>query len=168
MTDEGFEALADGSLLLIVLLVASTILVTFGHPTSRGDSSAYAEETRLALFGTTLDGLGYRAGDEAVGLRNGTTVESFLRLELHLLRNGSGSFDFSAANERIGDLAVRLVRPGWGLLIRGNLVGGPELIRVPDVAWTGDYAWSGWTYPPLDGVGEGSALGLAVWINPHR
>ena len=169
MSENGFEALADGSLLLVVLLLASTVVLALGRGPGNAPvvSATDVEATRLALFGTTLDGLSYRVGERDQALRNGTSVESILRLEAHLLRNGSNALDFAAANERIADVAARLVRPGWALSIDGRIAGGGEVMRIGDPP-SGDYAWSGWTYPPLDGTGGDTILGVAVAINPHR
>ena len=171
MSEDGFEALADGSTLLIILLVASTVVLGFGHGPSRTVSAAESadpEGTRIALFASTLDELTYRSEGELVRVRNGTTVESFLRLEVHLMRGGQPGLDFAAANARIADLAGRLVRPGWGITVRAHLAGDVDSIRIPDAPVPEDYAWSGWTYPPLDGVGPDTVLGLAVWLSPRR
>jgi len=171
MSEEGFEALADGTLLLTVLLVASVLVVGWGRPLAADGRSAgiqYAEDTRRALFGTTLDGLSYRIGGEDVAMRNGTTVETFLRLEVHLLRLGPG-WDFAAANARIAGLAAGIVRPGWAIAVLGGNESGPAVVRLPEgLRMPPDYFASGWTYPPLDGAGDGTRLQVLVWLSPHR
>ena len=172
MTDDGFEALADGTLLVTVLLVASAVAGSLAHPAADDGGSAalrYAEDTRLALFRATIGGLGYSVGGQFVAVRNDTTVESFLRLEVHLLRGGSRDFDFGAANARIAEQAARLVRPGWRSSVTGGVVDGPDLFRLPiDAEVPASYGASGWTYPSLDGTGDATRLSLAVWISPHR
>jgi len=172
MTEDGFEALADGTLLVTILLVASAVAGSLAHPAAddgRSTALRYAEDTRLALFRATIGGLGYSVGGQFVAVRNDTTVESFLRLEVHLLRGGSRDFDFGAANARIADTAARMVRPGWRFSVTGGVVGGADLFHLPaDATAPADFAASGWTYPPLDGTGDGTRLSLAVWVSPHR
>jgi hypothetical protein len=172
MTDEGFEALADGTLLVTVLLVASAVAGSLAHPaTDDGRLTAlrYAEDTRLALFRTTPGGLRYSVGGAFVAVRNDTTIESFLRLEVHLLRGGARDFDFGTANRRITEQADRLVRPGWRFSITGGVGDGSDLFRLPiDAEVPSSYGASGWTYPPLDGTGGDTRLSLALWVSPHR
>ena len=172
MRGEGFEALADGTLLLTVLVVASGVVASFAN-VSRDDGRAaalrYAEETRVALFGTTVDDFRYRVGDEVVTMRNGTSIEAFLRLEVHLLLGGPGAFDFTAANARIATLAVRLVRSGWTVVVLGGPARGSDLVQLPNgTVLPPDYAASSWTYPALDGTARDTRLTLALWINPRR
>jgi hypothetical protein len=172
MRAEGFEALADGTLLLAVLLVASSVVIALSAPTAAPDRGAdlrYAEDVRLALFRTTMDGLGLRDGDGSASMPNGTTVETFLRVQVHLRADGVPGAAFHDANGRIADLAGRLVRPGWGVAITGRLVGGSVVVRIPDGAdLPATYAGSGWTYPSLDGSSEDAHLAVAVWLTPPR
>ncbi len=102
-------------------------------------------------------------------MRNGTSIEAFLRLEIHLLLRGAGAFDFTAANARIATLAARLVRSGWTVVVLGGPARGPDLVRLPGgTVLPPDYAASSWTYPALDGTGWDTRLTLALWINPRR
>ena len=172
MRAEGFEALADGTLLLAVLLVASTIVIALSAPTAAPHRAAdlrYAEDVRLALFRTTMDGLGVRDGDGFASMPNGTTVETYLRVQVHLRADGVPEAAFRDANGRIADLAARLIRPGWGIAVTGGLVGGPIVVRIPDgVDLPATYAGNGWTYPSLDGSREDAHLAVAVWPTPPR
>ena len=169
---DGFEALADGSLLLVVLIVAASFVAAISHPSHNDSQSValpYAEDTRLALFRTQLDGLGYAANGSFVAVPAGTTVESFLRLEVHFVARAPARFDFSAANERLGDLAAKLARPGWGVAITGGMVGSPLIVRIPADRQIPDrHSASSWTYPSLDDAGPDARLTVAVWVNPPR
>jgi len=172
MRDHGFEALADATLLLTVLLVASGLALSLARPAVPSDLAAgprYAEDLRLALFRTTMDGLGHRTADGFASMPNGTTVEAFLRAQVHLLAGGRPAADFRESNARILDLAVRLLRPGWGAAVTGRLLGGEDLVRIPEgVPIPATYDGSAWTYPPLDGSAADVRLAVAVWPTPPR
>ena len=166
----GFEALMDASMLLTVLLVASTLAIAWGRPAQpdpAADGLRYAEETRAALFRTTLPGMGYATDEMRVTVPGGTSVETFLRIEV-ALRARDLPLDFSTANARIAEMTRRLVRPGWGAAVTG-LRGDAILVRIPDgqVIPAVHYT-SGWTYPPLDGLGGDVRLNVAVWLSPPR
>jgi hypothetical protein len=167
----GFEALADGVMLLTVLLVGSTIVLSLaGTPDdSTADAAKYAEDTRLALFRTTLDGLAFTQGGREVALANGTSVETYLRLQLHLRRQNVDDLDFRAANERLTVLARALVRPGWTFAVIGRTDNGPVVVTLPaDVDPPEAYAASNWSHPPMDGSGPDTVLSLLLWLSPHR
>ena len=172
MRSNGFEALADGTLLLTVLLVASAIVLALSRPGVSPDPASdlrTAEDLRLALFRTTMDGLGHRAADGLAAMPNGTSVETFLRVQVHLRAAGLPAEDFRDANERIADVAARLVRPGWAVAVTGRLVNGPVLVRIPEgLGLPATYDGSGWTYPSLDGSPGDAHLSLAVWPTPPR
>lgn len=171
MRDGGFEALADGVLLLVVLLVAATMVLALGRAPEDGTRDIgvrTAEATRLALFRTTLDGLSYRFGGETVPIPDGTTVESLLRLEAHLLRVERDAYDFSAANSRVLTIASQLLGPGWSLSVVGDDPEGGELFRLPEVEIPVAHYASGWTYPSLAGGPERTRLTVAVWLSPLR
>ncbi len=165
----GFEALADATLLVLVLLAASSALAGFAaSPGPRTAIQSYAEDTRLALFRSTLDGLWYEADGAQVDLLNGTNVETFLRLEVHLLATGKRGFDFSAANARIADLTNRLVRPAWAIVIVAGTTHDADLVRIPDRSIPSEHAAAFWVYPPLDEDGVRTRLGIALWFSPPR
>lgn len=173
MTDDGFEALADGTLLLVVLLVASGIVLALARPPLAADPAdglRYAEDVRLALFRTTMDGLGHATADGFVAMPDGTAVETFLRAQVQLRADGVPSGAFAESNGRIADLAARLVRPGWSIAVTGRLAGGAEdLVRIPEgVGMPPTYDGSAWTYPSLDGSPEDVRLAVAVWPTPPR
>jgi len=169
MNADGFEALADGVLLFVVLALAIGAVLTWGGapPTDDGAwGAAYAEDVRLALFRTPLDGLGYEDDGAFVVVPAGTTVETFLRIEVHV-RSEEPSLDFSAANARVAALAASLLRPGWAFLLVGGEPGGPEVVRIPDVRPPPTRFESAWTYPSLDGAGPGVRLAFAAWLSPR-
>lgn len=172
MSDGGFEALADGTLLLAILLVASCLVALQAAPPSadlRSEGLRYAEDTRLALFRTTMDGLEYAANGTAILLPNGTSVESFLRIEAYVLHVRGGPADFSAANARVAALAARLLRPDWRFAITAKIEGEARAASIPESTdLPGTYFESGWTYPSLDGTRAGTRLSLALWLNRPR
>ena len=172
MREDGFEALADGTLLLVVLLVASGVGLALVRPplaSDPADGPRYAEDVRLALFRTTMDGLGHRTAEGFAAMPNGTTVEAFLRVQVHLRAGGVPATGFREANARIADVAARLVRPGWGVALTGRLSGGDDLVRIPEgVAIPATHDGSGWTYPALDGSPADVRLAVAVWPTPPR
>src|SRR5437867_4556722 len=136
MSHDGIESFVDAIFLLIVLFAASGLMLTrglAGEHDPRSDGVALAVNLRLALFRTTLDGLGYRQGATDIEVRNGTTVETFLRLEVHLLRNGSGDVDFGPANVRIESIVARLLPSGWSGSALGGVVGEPVIVRLPAI-----------------------------------
>ena len=168
MNGNGFEAQADATLLLVVLLIASGLAVSLGRPATMEGADAgvrYAEDLRLALFRTTLGGLGYDDDGTHVAMPDGTTVETFLRIEVHYRGLGRPGLDFSDANARIADLVARLLRPGWSGAITGGA--GGTVVRIPmEVAIPAARFESGWTYPPL-GDGPAVRLAFAVWLSPR-
>ncbi len=169
MKTEGFEALADAVLLIVILLIASIIIL--GHPRGgpREEGVRYAEETRLALFRTTLDGLFYTFGGEIITVPNGTTVETGLRLQVHLLEKGTGAYDFTAANARIVELARRLVRPGYAFALLGGVLAGHDLLHLPsDIEIPREHFASTWTYPSLDRGTGNTRLAVVLWLSPPR
>ena len=172
MNRQGFEALADGVMLLTVLLVASTLALSMSGGPSHGiagDSARYAEDTRVALFRSTLDGLAFVQNGAAVLLPNGTTVEGFLRLQVHLVSRNVGMLDFDAANDRITEIATTLLRPGWSYSVVGRVTDGPGVTHLPEVVVLPEtYAASSWSYPPLDGSGPDTVLSLFAWLSPRR
>lgn len=171
MRDEGFEGLADGVLLVTLLLIASVALVVGTRDPGgiRDDGIRDAEETRLALFRTTLDDLSYESEGETVRIPNGTTVEWFLRLQVHLLDSDPAGHDFSAANVRVLDLATRLVRPGYQIGVFGGVVGEPGTVRLPAEGLASSERFeSAWTYPALDGGPGHIRLGVSLWFSPPR
>ena len=172
MNRAGFEALADGVILLTILLVASTVSLSLAGERSSAPSDGaarYAEDTRVALFRTTLDGLAFSQDGEAVVLPNDTSVEAFLRLQVHLEGRGAGGLDFHAANSRIAGLANALVRPGWSYAIVGRIAAGAPLLRLPSGSvLPEEYAVSNWSYPALDASVADTVLSLFVWLSPHR
>ena len=172
MREDGFEALADGTLLLTALLVASGVVLALARPPLAADPAdglRYAEDVRLALFRTTIDGLGHRTAEGFAAMPNGTTVETFLRAQVHLRASGVPAAAFREANARIADVAARLVRPGWGVAVTGRLVGGDDLVQIPEgVAIPATYDGSGWTYPSIDGSPADARLAVAVWPTPPR
>src|SRR3989475_6654349 len=136
MSHDGFESFVDAIFLLIVLFAASGVMLTQGLVSEhdpRSDGVALAGNLRLALFRTTLDGLGYRQGATDIEVRNGTTVETFLRLEVHLLRNASGDVDFGPANVRIGRIVARLLPSGWARAGFVGLVGEAVVAPLPAI-----------------------------------
>ncbi|TLZ52788.1 MAG: hypothetical protein E6K18_02145 [Methanobacteriota archaeon] len=171
MSHDGFESFVDAIFLLIVLFAASGVMLTRGLVSEhdpRSDGVALAGNLRLALFRTTLDGLGYRQGATDIEVRNGTTVETFLRLEVHLLRNASGDVDFGPANVRIGRIVARLLPSGWSGSVFGGLVGEPVVVQLPAITPSPDRFESRWAYAPVHGVGPGTELGVLVWLSPRR
>ena len=172
MNRKGFEALADGTMLLTVLLVASTLAISFAgdrFPSLADDAARYAEDTRAAIFRTTLDALSFTQDGVEVLLPNGTSLEAFLRLQVHLESREVGTLDFHAANDRIAELVTALVRPGWSHSIVGRVAHGPVVVHLPEgIVPPETYAASSWSYPALDGSGPDTGLSLLVWLNPHR
>lgn len=167
MTRGGFEALVDGVLLLAVLLAATGVVQTLALPAAGPTpSSTYAEDLRTALFRSTTDGLAYVQGGVRVGLRNGTTVEAFLRLEVHVLALVDA--DFTEANRQVAALAAALVRPGWSVAILGGPANGGDMVRITAGEIPPNHLRSSWTYPPLHGAGPGVTLAVAVWVSPPR
>lgn len=171
MNRRGFEALADGTMLLLVLLVAATLAASLGagRPPSGNAAARYAEDTRIALFRTTLDGVSFDQHGILEELPNGTSVEALLRLEVHLASLSAGAMEFDAANDRITEVASSLVRPGWSFAIDGRVVGSSVVVRLPEgVIDPETYAASSWSYPALDCMGPDTVLRLSVWLSPHR
>jgi hypothetical protein len=172
VSDDGFEALADGALLIVVLLIGSALVLTFATPTgggSRMEGTAYAEDTRLALFRTTLDGTSYAFGGESVPIPNRTTIETILRLEAHLLARDASAYDFAAANARVIGVAERLVRPGWQWALSGGPSSEPGLFQLPsDRIIPNSHFASTWTYPALDGGSSNVRLTFVLWLSPPR
>ncbi len=170
MNHRGFEALADGTMLLLVLLVASALaLALAARGPAPADDGTYVEDTRLALFRTTFDGLSFLQDGVEVPLPNGTSVEAFLRLQVHLVVRVGGALEFSAANDRIAEVATALVRPGWSFAIVGRILGESSSLRLPmGVVTPETYRASSWTYPSLDGVGPDTVLSLSMWLSPRR
>jgi len=172
MNRKGFEALADGTMLLTVLLIASTLAITIGGSRTSSvvnDAATYAEDTRVAIFRTSLDALSFAQDGREVFLPNGTSVETFLRLQVHLESRDAGVLDFGAANRRIAKIAMALVRPGWTYTIVGRLAGGPLVVSLPQgVVLPESYSASSWSYPSLDGSGPDTVLSLSVWLSPRR
>jgi len=172
MNHKGFEALADGTMLLTVLLVASTLAVSLAgdrSPFLADDPARYAEDTRVALFRTSLDGLSFTQGGAEVLLPNGTSVEAFLRIQVHLGSRDIGTLDFRAANDRIAGIATALVRPGWTYAIVGRVADGAGGVHLPEgVVLPETYAASSWSYPSLDGSGPDTVLSLFLWLSPRR
>lgn len=167
MTRDGFEALVDGILLLTVLLAATGVVQTFaGAAPAPAPPSAYAEDFRTALFRSTLDGLAYIQAGTRIEVRNGTSVEAFLRLQVHAVQ--WADVDFAEANRRVAALAGTLVRPGWSVAVLGGPVGGEALVHIPSVEIPGNHVRSSWSYPPLRGPGPGVALAVALWVSPPR
>ena len=170
MRDRGFESLADGTLLLVVLLVASGAVLGLGRPAPPDATAAaarYVEDVRLALFRTTMDGLGYDIGGGSVTFPDGTTVETFLRIQVHLRTHGPPGVEFDRANARIEDLAGRILRPGWSISITGRTADTVVLRLPPGASLPATYVESAWTYPPLDGEGPDVRLSVAAWLNPR-
>ena len=170
--ERGFEALADGVLLFLVLLVATGVILATGRPPAsdpRSSGVRYADDTRLALFRTTTDGLFYRFGGEIVLIPNGTTVEDVLRLGVHLLARDHRGYDFTATDARILGIAAKLLRPGWDLAILGGPGANRDLLHLPaeQVVPANHYA-STWDYPSLDGGPGTTRLAVAVWLSPPR
>lgn len=172
MNRHGFDGLVDATLLVTVLLIASTMALSIGADRGRidADAASYAEDTRIALFRTVLDDLSFSQDDRRVVLPNGTRVESFLRLQVHLQSLGTGDLNFEEANLRVAGVAMRLMRPGWSFGIRGVEMGGAGVtVRIPaDVVIPETHAASSWTYPALDGEGLNTVLLLHVWFTSHR
>lgn len=171
MNATGSEALADGTLLLLVLLVASGVVNTLGRPETPDIASfgvRYVEDVRLAVFRTTMSALTYVAGGESIAMSNGTTVETFLRLEVHLATRGTSDCDFRGSNERVAAMTRRLVLPGWNFAISGGSPGGPNTFRIPERAEEPrSYFESGWTYPSLIAEGPPTRLSVTLWISPR-
>ena len=167
--DHGFEALLDGTMLLVVLIVASTLAVTWGRaavPDPGLDGLRYAEETRIALFRSTPEGLGYLDHGRWVSLSEGTDVETFLRIEMALLARNL-TIDVASTNARIEEILKALVRPGWEGVIRGEQ--GDEALTIPaGVRTPAEHYASSWTYPSLDGGGRNVRLGVVLWLSPPR
>lgn len=170
MSERGFESLADGTLLLTVLLVASGAMVALARPVPVDETAVaarYAEDLRLALFRTTMDGLEYDRDGASVPLPDRTSVEMYLRVQVHLLTRGPPGLDFDESNARVEALAERLLRPGWGFAILGR-VSGAGVLAIPHAAdLPTTYVESSWTYPALDGTGPEVRLALAVWLSPR-
>lgn len=171
MKPTGFQAMADATLLLIVLLVASTIGLSMAAENSpdAGISVQYAEDTRNALFRTTPDELSFVQDGVTVHLADGTSIESFLRIQIHILNRGLGTSDFRDGNDRITTIAMRLLRPGWSWAILGGLADSAAKLQVPrDLVIPTTHATSSWSYPALDGSGADATLSLVVWLSPRR
>jgi len=172
MNRRGFEGLADGTTLLMVLLVASTLVLSLVGDRSAflaADAARYAEDTRVALLRTTLDGLSFAQDGVEVFLPNGTSVEAFLRLQVHLESRNVESLDFDAANDRIHEVATVLLRPGWSHAVVGLVTDGPEVVHLPEgVVLPGTYAASSWSYPSVNGSGPDTILSLFLWLSPGR
>lgn len=171
MNRRGFEALADGTMLLIVLLVASTLALSLAamRPSTGNDAARFAEDTRVALFRTTLDGLSFVQDGVDTPLPDGMSVEAFLRLQVHLVSRDVGEMDFATANNRVTEVARSLMRPGWSFAIVGRVTNASAAVLLPaDVAIPESYAASSWSYPALDGSGPDTVLGLSMWLSPRR
>lgn len=170
MNRGGFEALADATLLLLILILASSFGLRMAVSTPDVElerSLQLAEQARTALFRTTLNGLAYVHDSTPVTLRNGTSVETFLRLQVHIL--GRGDADFTAANARVTALAASLLPPGWDFSLAGGRVGERPLVAMPPAARPPpNHAESAWSYPPLDGEGPNTVLSIALWLSPRR
>lgn len=168
MNGRGFEALADAALLFVILAIGIGAVLSMDRGTPAidpGAATAHAEDLRLALLRATPEGLGYARGGEFVAFPDGTTVETYLRYQVHL-RSRNGSLDFSAANARVADLASSLVRPGWSAAIRAEEVRGDvriELLRPRPAT----FYESAWTYPPVPGEEWDVRLSVAVWLSPR-
>lgn len=170
MRRDGFEGLADGALLVLVLLLATAAVVALPRSPAHDGSSGerYAEDLRLALFRTTLDGLGYADNGTFVAMANDSSIETYLRVEVHLWAHGPLRRDFSAANARVEETAARLLRPGWSCVLTGGEADGPTVLTLPAGAEAPPSRYeSAWTYPALDGAGPDVRLSLAAWLNPR-
>jgi hypothetical protein len=168
MNGRGIETLADAALLFAILMVgmSAMLLADRDSPAANtGTGIAYAEDVRLAVFRTRLDGLGFTRDGAFVRLPAGTTVETFLRMQVHLLSRDDAP-DFSAANTRVADLAKSLLRPGWNVAIAGGEVRGEALMHIPGPPPPA-YFESAWTYPPLPGEPRDVRLAVAVWLSPR-
>ncbi len=169
MRRAGFEALFDGTLLITVLLVAGTLTLSLSAPRPadpRGEGLRLAEDTRLALLRTSASDFGYAANGTWVALPDGTTVETVLRLEVHLRR--VPGLDFTTANARIESICARLLPTAWAGQLTAH-VAGDTVLRIPRNATVPSTRFaSAWTYPSLDGSADDTRLAVTVWLSPPR